>query len=160
MVFDEAPQTQLPPSIPSTSDVVVTILDEDGNELEEDPDKMITPVDFYGDEDTLSVCASPIFCELFGISGIYRDQSFLSAPLSPVFSDCPSLTSGYSSSDESSKLSGCSPVILSSDGCCTVLSPTFYSPNHTFLLNDPSPPRINFNYDDPAGMSEHTRYCE
>ena len=74
VVFDEAPQTQLPPSTPLTSDVIVTILDENGNELEEDPDKTITPADFCGDEDTLSVCtSSPILRERLGISGYYHD---------------------------------------------------------------------------------------
>lgn len=73
VVFDEAPQTQLSPSIPSASDVTVTILDEDESKPEEDPDKTITPADFYGDEDTLSVCASPIFCERPRISSIYYD---------------------------------------------------------------------------------------
>lgn len=60
IVFDEAPQIQLP-SIPSTSNITVTIFDED--ELEEDPDRTITPADFYRDENTLSVCTSPILCE-------------------------------------------------------------------------------------------------
>ena len=51
----------------------MTILDEDGGELEEDPDKTITPADFYGDEDTLSVCASPIFRERLRVSSICHD---------------------------------------------------------------------------------------
>lgn len=63
IVFDEAPQIQLPPSIPSTSDVTVTVLDKYEDELEEDLDKTITAVDFHGDEDTLSICAPPMFCE-------------------------------------------------------------------------------------------------
>lgn len=65
VIFDEAPRTQLPPSIPSTSDVTVITLDENEDELEEDPDKTITPADFYRDEDTLSVCASPVLREQF-----------------------------------------------------------------------------------------------
>ena len=73
MVFDEVPQTQLPPSILSESDVTVTIIDEDGDELEEDPDKTITPADFYRDDDTNSLCSSPIFCEQLSISEAYRD---------------------------------------------------------------------------------------
>ncbi|KAF9646533.1 hypothetical protein BDM02DRAFT_3000697 [Thelephora ganbajun] len=93
VVFGEAPQILLPPLIPPVSDVTVTILDEDEDEFEEDPDKTITPADFYRDEDTLSVCASPML-----------------SPLSPIFSDCPSLTSDCSSSDESSKLCGCNLV--------------------------------------------------
>ena len=68
VIFDEAPQTQLPTSIPSASDVTVTIFDEDGEELEEDPDKTITPADFYGDDDTLSTCASPMLCERLSLS--------------------------------------------------------------------------------------------
>ena len=68
VVFDEVPQTQLSLSIPSSSDVTVTIFDEDGDELEEDPDKTITPEDFDRDYDTLSVCASPMFRERHGIS--------------------------------------------------------------------------------------------
>ena len=67
VVFDEVPQAQLSLSIPSSSDVTVTIIDEDGDELEEDPDKTITPEDFYRDDDTLSVCVSPMFRELDGI---------------------------------------------------------------------------------------------
>lgn len=74
MVFDESPQTQLSPLIPSTSDVTVTILDED--DLEEDPEKTITPADFYGDDDTLSVCASPIFCERLGFLGCAMTDRF------------------------------------------------------------------------------------
>lgn len=73
VVFDEAPQTQLSPLIPSASDVTVTIIDEDEGKPEEDPDKTITPADFYGDEDMLSVCASPIFCERLRISSICHD---------------------------------------------------------------------------------------
>jgi len=72
VVFDEAPQTQLPPLIPSTSDVTVMILDEDEDELE-DPDKTITPADFYKDGDTLSICTSPMFRERLGISGVWYD---------------------------------------------------------------------------------------
>lgn len=45
----------------------MTIIDEDGDELEEDPDKTITPEDFYRDDDTLSICVSPMFRELDGI---------------------------------------------------------------------------------------------
>ena len=73
VVFGEAPQTQLPSSVPSTSDITVTITDEDGDELEEDPDKTITPADFYGDDDTLSVCVSPMLCERPSISGACHD---------------------------------------------------------------------------------------
>lgn len=70
MVFDEVPQTHLLPSIPSTSDVTVTILDEGEDELEEDPGKTITPANFYGDGDTLSVCTSPMLRERLDISGV------------------------------------------------------------------------------------------
>jgi len=70
VVFDEAPQTQLSPSIPSASDVTVTIPDEDEGELEEDPDKTITPTDFCGDEEALSICGSPVIRERFGISSV------------------------------------------------------------------------------------------
>ena len=68
VVFNEVPQAQLSLSIPSSSDVTVTIVDEDGDDLEEDPDKTITPEDLYRDYDTLSVCASPMFRERDGIS--------------------------------------------------------------------------------------------
>lgn len=74
VVFDKVTQSQLPPSIPSTSDVTVTIIDEDGDELDEDPDKTITPADFSVDDDTSSVCASPILRERFSIiSRMYQD---------------------------------------------------------------------------------------
>lgn len=73
MVFGEAPQTQLSPSIPSTSNITVTILDEDEGELDEDPDKTITPEDFCRDEDVLSVCTSPVLCEQFSVRRVYRD---------------------------------------------------------------------------------------
>ena len=64
VVFDEVSETQLSPSVPSTSNITVTIFDaEDEGGLEEDPDKTITPADFYRDEDTLSVCASPLLRE-------------------------------------------------------------------------------------------------
>jgi len=49
----------------------VTIIDENGDELEEDPDKTITPADLYGDE-TLSVCASPMLCERLSVSESYH----------------------------------------------------------------------------------------
>lgn len=73
VVFDEGPQTQLAASIPSESDITVTIDDED--ELWEDPDKTITPADPGGDEGTVSVsvCASPVLCEPHGVSGAYCD---------------------------------------------------------------------------------------
>ena len=107
MVFDEVPQTQLSPLIPSTSDVTVTIVDEDWDEPEEDPDKTITPADFYSDEDALSVGASPMLCERLGVPGVCHDRLLLLVPHSPIFSDCPSLTSDHSSGDESnSKPSG------------------------------------------------------
>lgn len=48
------------------------ILDEDEDELE-DPDKTITPADFYKDGDTLSICTSPMFRERLGISGVWYD---------------------------------------------------------------------------------------
>ena len=59
-------------SIPSMSEITVTIIDEDGDELEEDPDKTITPADFYGDDGTLSTCASPILCERLSLSEAYH----------------------------------------------------------------------------------------
>ena len=77
VVFDEAPQTQLPPLAPSTSDITVTIIDEDWDELEEDLDKTITPADISEDGDTLSVCASPMICERLVISGWCYDRSLL-----------------------------------------------------------------------------------
>ena len=73
MVFGEAPQTQLSPLIPSTSNVTVTIHDEDEYELDKDPDKTITPEDFYGDEDALSICTSSVLCEQLSVRGVYRN---------------------------------------------------------------------------------------
>lgn len=73
VVFDEVPQSELPPSIPSVSDVTVKILDEDEDELEDDPDKTITPADFHRDEDLLSVGTSTLFRELLGTSGVLHD---------------------------------------------------------------------------------------
>ena len=73
VVFDEVPQSELPPSTPSVSDVTVTILDEGEDELEDDPDKTITPTDFHRDEDLLSVGTSTFFRELLGTSGVPHD---------------------------------------------------------------------------------------
>ena len=63
VIFEEAPKIRLPPSIPLTSDVTATIFDEGEDELEEDPDKTITPADYYRDEDALSICSSPLLRE-------------------------------------------------------------------------------------------------
>lgn len=71
IVFGEAPQVQLPSSIPSTSDVTVAIFHE--GELEEDPDKTSTPADFHRDEDILPVSASPVLRESLVISIVYKD---------------------------------------------------------------------------------------
>jgi hypothetical protein len=102
IVFGEAPQTQLPPSIPSTSDIIVKIFDED--QLEEDPDKTTTPADFDGDEDALPTSASPVLRESLGGLTVSWDRLPLLAAVSPTFSDCPSLTSEHTFSDVSSKL--------------------------------------------------------
>ena len=82
----------------------------------------------------------------------------MSAPLSPIFSDCPSLASGYASSNESGKLSDISQAKLSTDGCSTVLSLAIDSPNYLFSFDSPSPPRIEFDYDDPDGAYEPTSH--
>lgn len=68
VVFDKAPQTQLSPLIPSMSDVTATVSNED--EPEEDLNKTVTPADFCGDEDVLSVTASLVLRELLGISTV------------------------------------------------------------------------------------------
>lgn len=72
VIFDEAPQIQVSPLIPSTSNITVEILDGDEDELEEDPDKTITPADFYRDEDTLSACTSSILREWPRIPGVCK----------------------------------------------------------------------------------------
>ena len=51
-------------------------------------------------------------------------------------------------------ISGVRLMNLLTDSFSTVLSPTA---DHTFSFNGPSPPRIEFDYDDPNGMSEYTR---
>lgn len=71
VVFDEAPQTQLPPSIPSTSDVTVTIFDED--KLEVDLDKTLALVDSYKDKDTVAVSDFPGLRESLGIYMLCKD---------------------------------------------------------------------------------------
>lgn len=73
MVFGEAPQVQLPPSIPSISNFTVTIHDEDEDEDDEDPGKTITLEDFCRDEGLLSVSAPPVLCEQLGVRRVYRN---------------------------------------------------------------------------------------
>lgn len=71
VVFDEVPQTQLPPSISSISNVTVTVSSADG--LEVDTDEMISPGEFQRDKDTLSVSATPVLRESLRISMVHTD---------------------------------------------------------------------------------------
>ena len=65
------------------------------------------------------------------------------------------MTSGYASSDESGKLSDISWAKFSTDGCYTVSSLAIGSPDYLSSFNSPSPPRIEFDYDDPDGAYEY-----
>jgi len=47
---------------------------------------------------------------------------------------------------------------LPTDGCSPVLSVPICSPNYPSSFDSPSPPRIEFDYDDPDGASEHRPY--
>jgi hypothetical protein len=71
VVFDEAPQTQLPLSIASTSDITATIFKE--GEPEEDPDKMFTSADLCRDEAIDFVITSPALRKSIRIPMVFKN---------------------------------------------------------------------------------------